>query len=99
MLTYAVDNSDISAFPGAYQADLRSLKNAHPNWTFVPMRTGLDFNTSVSKEMGDKSLIQRTTSNVEKGWVGNPCPSESGWNYATQSAVAYHMDPRNFLSS
>ena len=98
MLTYAVDNSDISAFPGAYQADLRSLKNAHPNWTFVPMRTGLDFNTSVSKEMGDKSLIQRTTSNVEKGWVGNPCPSESGWNYATQSAVAYHMDPRNFLT-
>ncbi len=98
MMTYAVDTSDISAFPGAYQADLRNLKNAHPNWTFVPMRTGLDFNTSVSKEMGDKSLIQKTASNVEKGWVGNPCPSESGWNYATQPAVAYHMDPRNFLS-
>ena len=98
MLTYAVDTSDISAFPGAYQADLRSLKSAHPNWTFVPMRTGLDFNTSVSKEMGGKSLIQRTASNVEKGWVGNPCPSEIGWNYATRPAVAYHMDPRNFLT-
>ncbi len=98
MMTYAVDTSDISAFPGAYQADLRSLKSAHPNWTFVPMRTGLDFNTSVSKEMGGKSLIQRTASNVEKGWVGNPCPSEIGWNYATRPAVAYHMDPRNFLT-
>ncbi len=98
MMTYAVDTSDISAFPGSYQADLRSLKNAHPNWTFVPMKTGLDFNTSVSNEMGAKSLIQKTTANVEKGWIGNPCPSESGWNYATKPAVAYHMDPRNFLT-
>lgn len=98
MMTYAVDTSDISAFPGSYQTALRSLKNAHPNWTFVPMKTGLDFNTSVSKEMGDKSLIQRTTDNVSKGWVGSACPSESGWYYATQPAVAYHMDPRNFLT-
>lgn len=98
MMTYAIDTSDISAFPGSYQGDLRNLKNAHPNWTFVPMRTGLDFNDSVSAEMGDKSLIQATNANVEKGWVGKSCPSESGWNYATQPAVAYHMDPRNFLT-
>lgn len=98
LMTYAVDTSDISAFPGSYQANLRNLKNAHPNWTFVPMKTGLDFNTSVSKEMGDKSLIQKTTSNAEKGWVGAACPSESGWYYATQPAVAYHMDPRNSLT-
>lgn len=98
LMTYAVDTSDISAFPGSYQADLRSLKNAHPNWTFVPMKTGLDFNTSVSKEMGDKSLIQKTNANASKGWVGNACPKESGWYYATQPAVAYHMDPRNFLT-
>ena len=98
MTTYAVDTSDISAFPGSYQADLRKLKGSHPNWTFVPMKTGLDFNTSVSKEMGAKSLIQKTSDNVSNGWVGNACPTESGWNYATQPAVAYHMDPRNFLT-
>lgn len=98
MMTYAVDTLDISAFPGSYQAELRKLKDAHPNWTFVPMKTGLDFNASVSAEMGDKSLIQATNANVEKGWVGKPCPTESGWNYATQPAVAYHMDPRNFLT-
>lgn len=98
MMTYAVNTSDISAFPASYQAALQSLKNAHPNWTFVPMKTGLDFNTSVSKEMGDKSLIQKTDANVKNGWVGKACPSESGWNYATQSAVTYHMDPRNFLT-
>ncbi len=98
MMTYAVDTSDISAFPGSYQADLRNLKNAHPNWTFVPMKTGLDFEASVSAEMGDKSLIQKTASNTEKGWVGAACPSESNWNYATRPAVAYHMDPRNSLT-
>lgn len=98
MMPYAVDTSDVNAFPGSYQAALRQLKNAHPNWTFVPMRTGLDFQTSVSEEMGDRSLIQKTTANVDAGWVGDPCPSESGWNYATQPAVAYHMDPRNFLT-
>lgn len=95
---YAVDTSDVSAFPGSYQSALRSLKSAHPNWTFVPMKTGLDFNTAVSKEMGDKSLIQKTDSNVSKGWVGNACPTESGWYYAKQPAVAYYMDPRNFLT-
>lgn len=98
MMTYAVDTSDISAFPGSYQDALRNLKNAHPDWTFVPMKTGLDFPTSVSREMGAKSLIQKTTSNAEKGWVGAACPSESGWYYATQPAVAYHMDPRNSLT-
>ena len=98
MMPYAIDTSDITAFPGAYQSALRSLKNAHPNWTFVPMNTGLDFNTAVSKEMGDKSLIQNLTANASKGWVGAPCPSESGWYYATKPAVAYHMDPRNFLT-
>ena len=98
LMTYAIDTSDISAFPGSYQADLRNLKSAHPNWTFVPMKTGLDFNTSVSKEMGAKSLIQKTTANTEKDWVGAACPTESGWYYATQPAVAYHMDPRNSLT-
>ncbi len=95
---YGADTSDIAAFPGSYQEALRNLKNGHPNWIFVPMNTGLDFDASVSREMGDKSLIQKTNSNTSKGWVGEPCPSESGWYYATRPAVAYHMDPRNFMT-
>ncbi|MDE5716619.1 MAG: Ig-like domain-containing protein [Lachnospiraceae bacterium] len=97
MMTYAVDTSDISAFPGSYQADLRNLKNAHPNWTFVPMKTGLDFNTSVAEEMKDgKSLIQNTQGNIDKGWVG--AKKAGSWHYATKSGVSYYMDPRNFLT-
>lgn len=98
LMPYGLNDSEIEAFPASYQSALRSLKNAHPNWTFVPSNTGLDFNTAVSNEMGDKSLIQKTTGNSEKGWVGEACPSESGWYYATKPAVSYHMDPRNFLT-
>lgn len=92
------DTSDIAAFPALYQEDLRSLKEQHPTWTFVPMYTGLDFNTAVSNEMGAKSLIQNTSSNAAKGWVGSACPTESGWYYATKSAVMHYMNPCNFLT-
>ena len=96
--TGRADYSDISAFPGIYQENLRALKEQHPAWTFVPMRTGLDFDTAVSNETGTKNLIQNTSSNAAKGWVGNPCPTESGWYYATKPAVAYYMNPVNFLT-
>ena len=96
--TGRIDYSDISTFPGIYQENLRTLKEQHPAWTFVPMRTGLDFNTAVSNETGAKNLIQNTASNAAKGWVGNPCPTESGWYYATKPAVAHYMNPVNFLT-
>lgn len=95
---YAEEDSDVSAFPKSYQSALSKLKNAHPNWIFVPLRTGLDFQTAVSKEMGERSLIQKTSGNSSSGWVGDACPSEGGWYYATEPAVSYHLDPRNFLT-
>lgn len=97
-VTSSVDDSDIDAFPAAYQSALWQLKASHPNWTFVPMNTGLDFNTAVSSEKGDRSLIQKTSTSTSNGWVGSACPSESGWYYATESAIAYYMNPCNFLT-
>lgn len=94
-MTSTVDYSDISSFPSAYQSDLRSLKAAHPNWTFVPMNTGLDFNTVLKNEMGDKSLIQNTNSNVSKGWVGKQY--SGSWYYATEAGVSHYLNPCNFL--
>lgn len=95
-LNSGIDTSDIEAFPLSYQDKLKALKELHPNWTFVPMNTGLDFNTVVTNEMGDKSLIQNTTSNAANGWVGKSYGD--GWYYATEDAVAYHMNPCNFLT-
>lgn len=95
-LNNSVDTSDIEAFPAYYQDKLTTLKQLHPNWTFVPMNTGLDFDTVITNEMGDKSLIQNTASNAEKGWVGDFYGS--GWYYATKDAVSYYMNPCNFLT-
>ncbi|MCM1088334.1 MAG: Ig-like domain-containing protein [Muribaculaceae bacterium] len=95
---YSASYADVAQFPAGYQSALSKLKAAHPNWIFVPMNTNLDFNTVVNNEMGEKSLIQNTTSNAQKGWVGDPCPSESGWYYAKKEAVAYYINPCNFLT-
>ncbi|MBD5452216.1 MAG: hypothetical protein HDR25_06205, partial [Lachnospiraceae bacterium] len=91
-----IDTSDIEMFPVFYRDKLTALKELHPNWIFVPMNTGLDFNTVVANEMGDKSLIQNTTSNAEKGWVGKL--HGGSWYYATKDAVSYYLDPLNFLT-
>ena len=93
---HRIDTSDIEAFPVYYQDKLSALKELHPNWTFVPMNTGLDFHTVIANEMGEKSLIQNTTGNAEKGWVGKAYGS--GWHYATEDAVSYYMNPCNFLT-
>lgn len=88
--------AELEAFPAAYRDKLEALKELHPDWSFVAMETGLDFNTVVSNEMGDKSLIQKTSSNTEKGWVGEAYGS--GWYYATKDAVEYYINPVNFLT-
>lgn len=92
------DTSEIEAFPSAYRKALSELKKSYPNWVFVPMNTGIDFNTAVNNEKGEKCLIQNTSSNASKGWVGSPCPSEGGWNYANDTAISHYMNPCNFLS-
>lgn len=90
------DFSDIQAFPLHYQDKLKALKELHPNWIFVPMNTGLDFNTVVANEMGDRSLIQNTKSNADKGWVGRLYGS--GWYFAEKDAVSHYVNPVNFLT-
>lgn len=92
--------SDINQFPASYREALVNIKRNHPNWVFVPQRTGLDFNSAVTNEAdvsSNRSWIQATAFNKEHGFVGSPA-AQSGWYYATPAGVAYYMDPRNFLS-
>lgn len=94
---FSTTYEEIDRFPYSYRAKLTALKSAHPNWFFVPMNTGLDFNTAVSNEMGDKSWIYINDSNTANGWVGN-ATGQGKWAYATQAGVQFHMDPRNSLT-
>ena len=88
------DYPDVDQFPASYQNSLLALKQKYPNWIFVKMETGLNFNTAVSNELGDKSWISSTK---PASWQ-NGAAKQSGWSYASEGILRYYMDPRNFLT-
>lgn len=84
---------DIDQFPASYQNALYALKEKHPDWTFVRMDTGIDWNTAIANELGDKSWISSSRS----GSWQNGSTKQKGWSYASEGILKYYMDPRNFL--
>jgi len=85
--------ADIETFPESYQEALLELKQAHPNWTFVKMDTGLDWAASVNAQMqGGRSLVPNSYPEYMKEGVYG-----AGWSYASDNILSYHLDPRNFL--
>lgn len=103
--TITVDPGAVSAcekelaslgFPKEYWPGLCNIKINHPNWGFNPVNTGLDFKTAVEKESAcGKNTLQ--TTNPE--YIDNSCTTktDSGYVHASQKAVAYYMNPINFL--
>lgn len=86
--------ADVNAFPSSYQTALKALKDAHPNWIFVKMETGLDWSGAVSSEnAGERSLI---SSKANASWKKGVY--DSSWAYPSDGILAYYMDPRNFLT-
>lgn len=85
---------DIEQFPESYRAALTALKEAHPNWIFVKMDTGLSWNTVVAEELyGGRSLIPTSLG----GHLLEGTYSKS-WAYPTEEALEYYLDPRNGLT-
>ena len=96
-------------FPESYIPALTELHEKYPNWVFEPLITGLDWQTAVNGERSShgKQLIEKysaypnsyycTCSNCYKN--GNYVIREgSNWVAASETAVKYYMDPRNFLN-
>ena len=94
-------------FPYSYRAKLKELQNMHPNWTFVPLNTNLDWNDVVDEELkGNRSLVSIT---VKDSWKskepGDYDPStgtyigKSGknWIKASREAVEYNLNPVNYF--
>lgn len=98
---YSIDNAgrtvyaDIDQFPESYRPALTALKEKHPNWTFVPMNTNLDWNTVIANELdGGKSLVYKTFPAYTKEGL-----YDSGtWYYASEAVLKQYMDPRNALT-
>lgn len=85
---------DIEQFPESYREALISLKEAHPQWTFVKMNTGLDWDTVVENEMErGRNLIP--TSFPAYMWDEK---YSSDWGYVTPDSLKYYLDPRNGLT-
>lgn len=94
--------SGIENFPDSYKPYLLELKKQHPNWNFVALYTGLDWDTVVQCEYGnDKNLVPLSYSDDWKCKQKDKYNIEidSGWVNASKNAVEYFLDPRNFLNS
>ena len=93
-------------FPESYFQKLKTLHNAHSNWTFKAVKTGLDFNSAVDNEsVIGKALIDGSDTSLRSKESPAYDPStgvytqyEPGWYAASRDTVKYYLDPRNFLS-
>ncbi len=90
--------ADINLFPTSYRSALRKLKDAHPNWTFVPMNVNRSWDACVTEQAG-------TSNGDPYSWIYYNQPAnfrgdkiDSTWYRATREAIEYYMDPRNFLN-
>ena len=87
----------INEFPETYKKYLNELAEAHPNWTFTAYNTGMSWSEFISKE---KSVHLRNTI-IQTALPELKCTCEkvaSGYACASDGAVAYYADPRNFLN-
>ena len=91
-------NIDTSKYPG-YKEKIESLMQKYPNWNFELLYTGLIFDEAIRGECAIHSRNLVPT-NYGGEWVCSVCGTklyDSGWYCASEKAVAYYMDPRNFL--
>lgn len=96
-------------FPESYINDLVSLHKKYPNWIFTPLKTNLDWKTAVNGERSrhKNQLIEKNSSNSTDMYCScSKCykngayviQEASNWVSASQKAVEYYMDPRNWLN-
>ena len=93
-------NFDENRYPG-YKEKLLALKKSNPNWKFTIYYTGIDWKTAVNNEA--KGLHSRSLVQGKSGeWLCETCGTKvydaGGWMCASEKAVAYLMDARNYLN-
>lgn len=97
-------------FPSSYAKDLTNLHMVHPDWEFVPLdvtgisqqqgKTPYTWDYVISQEYSghgeDNNLVY--PSSTYKPYRKNSNTYDSGWWPASQTALKFIMDPRNFLN-
>lgn len=95
--------SDLSAFPADYQPALSALQASHPNWTFVPLYTGLDWETAVTQELTIAPNNSLVTIFAPSGyWNMEELGTDSAGNvyhYDWRRDSWYHWQPEWYAAS
>ena len=99
-----------AGFPDSYLDDLVKLHFEHPTWQFVPFNTNLDWNTVIENEsVAGRNLVwysygegYRSKESYSYNYATDEYyrhSKEINWWYASPEAIAYYIDPRNYLNS
>lgn len=92
-------NIDTARYPG-YKELLERLQSSHPTWTIKLLYTGLNFNSAVYGEYSNHSA-NLVPASYGSEWICSICGTklyDTGWYGASEKAIAYYLDPRNFLN-
>ena len=97
---------DIQKYP-LIKEKIQELKNAHPNWNFKLLYTGIDWNEAIACEYtghgsSPKNLVPDMSS-YAGDWICSYCGDrvyDSGsWKCASNLAIKYMMDSRVFMNT
>lgn len=94
-------SNKINNYPG-YKELIEKLKKDHPNWNFTIFYTGLDWAQVIKNETTayhGRNVVPASKSSAWKCAVCGETPhGGSGWRCASEAAVSYYIDPRNWLN-
>lgn len=97
-------------FPESYLPYLAEIHARHPNWKFDAEIINLDFDTVVSNEAyNGRNLLQGSAFDENYRSMGldtysilndefDDYDTEEGWYNPSSEAIAFYLDPRNYLN-
>ncbi len=109
-LTSNIDGIDENRYPG-YKAVIQNLRAIHPNYIFLALYTGMDWNEVLTTEYqghaeNNSSVVPKNLFSVGDTYDGMwQCPlcgnkryDNGKWCCASLEALSYMMDPRNSIN-
>ena len=94
-------SSKINNYIG-YKELIDKLKTEHPNWNFTIFYTGLDWNQVIKNETSAYHGRNVVPASKSSAWKCSSCGDTphggNSWRCASEAAVSYYMDPRNWLN-
>ena len=94
-------SNKINGYAG-YKVLVDELQASHPNWKFTFLYTGLDWNQVLKNETTATHGRNVVPASRNNAWKCESCGDTprggSSWRCASEAAVAYYMDPRNWMT-